>query len=53
MSPLTKSGKKVLKSMKDTYKSEDKAEEVFYSSINAKKPGSSKWHLGDKKKRGK
>lgn len=42
--PLTKSGKKVLKSMKKTYGSEKKGKEVFYASINKKKKGSKKWH---------
>ncbi len=41
--PLTKSGKKVMSEMKEEYGSE-KGEEVFYSSINAGKPGSEKWH---------
>jgi len=35
--PLTKKGKKVMRSMKKTYGSEKKAEEVFYSSTNAGK----------------
>ena len=41
--PLTKSGSKVMASMKKQYGAK-KAKEVFYASINAKKPGSSKWH---------
>jgi hypothetical protein len=32
--PLTSKGKKVLGSMRKTYKSEKKAKEVFYASIN-------------------
>lgn len=43
MSPLTKSGKKVMRSMKKTYGAK-KAKEVFYASIKSKKAGSSKWH---------
>ncbi len=42
--PLTSKGLKVLNSMRKTYGSEKKAKEVFYSSINKKKAGSSKWH---------
>jgi len=42
--PLTKQGKKVMVSMMKQYKDPKKAKEVFYSSINAKKVGSSKWH---------
>ena len=34
---LTKKGKKVLKSMRETYGSEEKTKEVFYASINAGK----------------
>ncbi len=41
--PLTKSGKKVMKSMKGQYGAK-KGKEVFYASINAKKGGSEKWH---------
>ena len=48
--PLTKSGTKVLSSMKKQY-GEKKGKEVFYSSINKGKPGSSKWH-GKKKSSG-
>jgi hypothetical protein len=32
--PVTKKGKKILKSMEKSYGSKDKAEEVFYASIN-------------------
>ena len=46
--PLTKSGKKVMKKMKEEY-GKKKGEQVFYASINKNKSGSSKWH----KKRGK
>jgi len=46
--PLTKSGKKVMKSMKKTY-GKKKGKSVFYASMNKKKKGSSKWH-GKKKK---
>lgn len=42
--PLTKSGAKVLKSMSKQY-GKKKAKQVFYASINAKKKGSSQWHL--------
>lgn len=41
--PLTKSGAKVLSSMKAQY-GEDKGERVFYASINKGKPGSKTWH---------
>ena len=41
--PLTKSGKSVLKKMRKTYGAK-KGKQVFYSSINARKKGSSKWH---------
>jgi hypothetical protein len=41
--PLTKSGSRVLSSMKEQYGGE-KGERVFYASINKGKPGSSKWH---------
>ena len=51
MSPLTSSGKDVLASMVKTYGAK-KGKQVFYSSINKKKKGSSKWH-GKSKKRGK
>ena len=33
--PLTKKGKKILKKMRKTYKSEKKAKEVFYASKNS------------------
>ena len=42
MSPLTKSGKKVIASMRKKYGK--RAKEVFYASINKGVPGSSKWH---------
>jgi len=45
--PLTSSGTKVKRSMTAQYGAE-KGERVFYASINAGKPGSSKWH-GTKK----
>jgi hypothetical protein len=45
--PLTRSGEKVLGSMKQQYGGE-KGERVFYASMNKGKPGSSKWH-GTKK----
>jgi hypothetical protein len=41
--PLTKSGRKVMSSMKSEY-GEEKGERVFYASINKGKPGSAKWH---------
>ena len=41
--PLTKSGKKVMSSMKEEY-GEEKGKSVFYASINKGKPGSRKWH---------
>ncbi len=45
--PLTKTGQEVMNNMKKTYKNKGgpkKAKEVFYASINKKKPGSQKWH---------
>jgi hypothetical protein len=48
--PLTKTGKKVKRSMTKTYGAK-KGEEVFYASINAKKKGSSKWHGKKAKKK--
>lgn len=41
--PLTKSGKKVLSSMRKQYGGK-KGKSVFYASINKGKAGSSKWH---------
>jgi hypothetical protein len=41
--PLTKSGKKVMRNMKEEYGS-GKGESVFYASINKGKKGSEKWH---------
>ena len=41
--PLTKSGKKVMKSMKKEY-GKKKGKSVFYASINKEKKGSAKWH---------
>lgn len=41
--PLTKTGKKVMKSMKKSY-SAKKAKQVFFASINKGKPGSTGWH---------
>ena len=41
--PLTKSGAKVLNSMKKQY-GKKKGKNVFHASINKKKRGSSKWH---------
>lgn len=52
--PLTKSGETVLGQMKKEY-GEEKAKEVFYSSINKGKPGSESWHktkLGHTRRRG-
>jgi len=46
--PLTNTGRKVLANMRKQYG--DRAEEVFYSSINAKKAGSEKWHGKRKEK---
>lgn len=40
--PQTKSGKKVMESMKKEYGAK-KGEEVFYASINARKKGTRKW----------
>lgn len=50
--PLTKSGEKVRSSMHEQYGSKEKGDRVFYASINAGKPGSSKWH-GKKRSKGK
>jgi hypothetical protein len=44
--PLTKSGSKVLVTMKKEY-GDKKGEDAFYASINAKKKGSNKWHMSD------
>ena len=41
--PLTRSGTRVLSSMKEQYGS-DKGERVFYASIHKGKPGTAKWH---------
>ena len=41
--PLSKSGKKVLSSMKKQYGTK-KGKNVFYASMNKGKVGSSKWH---------
>ena len=46
--PLTKKGTKILRSMKKTYGSKKKAEEVFYASANA---GKIKGVHGRRKKR--
>lgn len=46
--PLTKSGKKVLGNMSDTY-GKEKGKSIFYASMNKKKAGSTKWH---KKRKG-
>ena len=45
--PLTKSGEKVMRSMKKQYGPEA-GRKIFYASINAKVKGSSRWH-GKKK----
>jgi len=41
--PVTKTGKKVMRSMKKKY-GPKKGKSVFYASIKAHKPGSKKWH---------
>jgi len=41
--PLTKTGKKVMRSMRKQYGAK-KGKSVFYASINKGKTGSSKWH---------
>jgi hypothetical protein len=41
---MTKEGEMVMNRMRKKYKSLDKAKDVFYASINAKKPGTEKWH---------
>jgi hypothetical protein len=46
--PLTKEGDKVLSAMKDQYGAE-KGKEVFYASINKRRPGSSEWHSKESK----
>lgn len=46
--PLTKKGKKIMKSMKKTYGSDKKAKEVFYASANK---GTIKGVHGKKKRR--
>lgn len=35
--PLTSKGKKILKNMKKTYKTDKKSKQVFYAMINEKK----------------
>jgi len=47
--PLTTSGRKVMRSMKDEY-GDEKGERVFYASINKGKPGSRAWHRKSGKK---
>ena len=51
--PLTKTGDKVLGSMRNQY-GEKKGEQVFYASINKNKAGSKQWHqkrhLGERNK---
>ena len=41
--PLSKTGKRVMGSMKKTYGAK-KGKKVFYATINKGKKGSSKWH---------
>lgn len=41
--PITAKGSQVMKNMRKSYGAK-KGKQVFYASINAKKPGSSKWH---------
>ena len=41
--PLTEDGRKVLRKMRKQY-GRKKGKRVFYSSINAQKPGSKSWH---------
>jgi len=48
--PLTATGRKVLAGMREEYG--DRAEEVFYRSINKGVAGSKKWHAKKKKKTG-
>jgi hypothetical protein len=50
--PLTKTGREVLASMKKQYGAK-KGKEVFYSSINKGKKGSSKWHKKSVRRRSK
>jgi len=50
--PLTKSGSKVMSSMKEQYGGK-KGERVFYASINAGKSGSKQWHKGKSMRGGK
>jgi hypothetical protein len=45
--PLTKAGRKVMRSMHKTYGK--RAKQVFYASINARKGGSVKWHRKPRK----
>jgi len=44
--PLSKTGKKVMRSMKKKYG--ERGEEVFYRSINKGVAGSEKWHASKK-----
>lgn len=48
--PLTKSGRKVMASIRKEY-GKKKGTSVFYASINAKKKGSKKWHGKKKRKK--
>ena len=48
MSPLTKKGKKVKKSMEKEY-GKEKGKKVFYASMNKGNPVSASWHEVDKK----
>ena len=47
--PLTKTGRKVLRSMQKQYGTK-KGKSVFYASINARKRGASKWHAKKRRK---
>ena len=47
--PLTKSGKQIKEGMEKSYKNKKEGDAVFYSMINAKKPGTKKWEKGKKK----
>lgn len=47
--PLTKSGRKIMRSMAKRY-GKRKGKRVFYASINKKKKGSSRWHRKRKKR---
>ena len=45
--PYTDTGKKVLRSMKKTYKTKKKVKQVFHAMINKGAKGTEEWHESD------